>query len=59
MGLEHRANDALLVNGNTVNGGTADIAITTHGSDWYWVSILLSFRSLVHSINASRRFAQL
>lgn len=22
--------------GDTVNGATADIAITTHGSDWYW-----------------------
>nr|POF05465.1 hypothetical protein CFP56_69491 [Quercus suber] len=31
-----RENDALNVNGNTVNGRTADIAITTHGSDWYW-----------------------
>ena len=29
-------NDALKVNGNTVNGQRADIAITTHGSDWYW-----------------------
>lgn len=33
-------NNALNVNGNTVNGGTADIAITTHGSDWYWVCTL-------------------
>lgn len=37
MGLSSRANEALLHNGNTVNGATADIAITTHGSDWYWV----------------------
>ena len=37
MGLFPRANDALLHNTNTVNGATADIAITTHGSDWYWV----------------------
>ncbi|KAI9869769.1 MAG: ion channel activity [Pleopsidium flavum] len=29
-------NNALNVNPNTNNGGTADIAITTHGSDWYW-----------------------
>jgi len=31
-----KRNDALRVNGNTVNGKTAGIAITTHGSDWYW-----------------------
>ena len=37
MALFPRANDALLHNTNTVNGATADIAITTHGSDWYWV----------------------
>ena len=37
MGFERRANDALKVNGNYVNGALADIAITTHGSDWYWV----------------------
>jgi len=34
--FEKRKNNALNVNGNTVNGATADIAITTHGSDWYW-----------------------
>lgn len=34
--IEKRANDALNINGNTVNGATAQIAITTHGSDWYW-----------------------
>ena len=37
MGFERRANDALKVNGNYVNGALADIAITTRGSDWYWV----------------------
>lgn len=31
-----RANDALEVNGNTVNGVRADIAITTDGSDLYF-----------------------
>jgi bacteriorhodopsin len=31
-----KRNNALRLNGNTVNGRTADIAITTHGSDWYW-----------------------
>ncbi|KAF1964699.1 family A G protein-coupled receptor-like protein [Bimuria novae-zelandiae CBS 107.79] len=33
-----RRNNALNLNnpGNTVNGGTAQIAITTHGSDWYF-----------------------
>jgi bacteriorhodopsin len=33
---DKRANDALRINGNTVNGRTAEIAITTRGSDWYW-----------------------
>lgn len=34
--FEKRAggNQALNVNGNTVNGATADIAITVRGSDW-------------------------
>lgn len=31
-----RRNDALRVNGDTVNGQRADIAITVRGSDWYW-----------------------
>ncbi|QDS67723.1 hypothetical protein FKW77_005808 [Venturia effusa] len=34
--FEKRSNEALRINGNTVNGATADIAITTHGSNWYW-----------------------
>lgn len=34
--LVSRANHALDLNGNTVNGATADIAITTHGSDLYF-----------------------
>ncbi|KAF3045671.1 ion channel activity protein [Didymella heteroderae] len=34
--LVSRANHALDLNGNTVNGRTADIAITTHGSDLYF-----------------------
>jgi bacteriorhodopsin len=34
--FEERSNRAPIINGNTVNGKTADIAITTHGSDWYW-----------------------
>ncbi|KAI9819262.1 MAG: ion channel activity [Pycnora praestabilis] len=29
-------NGALAANGNTVNGNTSAINITTHGSDWYW-----------------------
>ncbi|KAK5114200.1 hypothetical protein LTR85_010265 [Meristemomyces frigidus] len=36
MSSFEKRNDALRVNGNTVNGKTAAIAITTHGSDWYW-----------------------
>lgn len=49
MGLFPRANDALLHNDNTVNGATADIAITTHGSNWYWVcwKLLQSIISLL------------
>ena len=39
MGLYRRANDAINVNGNYKNGALADIAITTSGSDWYWVSV--------------------
>ncbi|CAI6336819.1 unnamed protein product [Periconia digitata] len=35
MTLEKR-NNALYYNDNTVNGATADIAITTRGSDWYF-----------------------
>jgi bacteriorhodopsin len=35
MGL-FRRNNALSLNDNTVNGATADIAITTHGSDFYF-----------------------
>ncbi|KAJ4293257.1 hypothetical protein N0V90_008539 [Kalmusia sp. IMI 367209] len=31
-----RRNNALRLNGNTVNGRTADIGITTRGSDWYF-----------------------
>lgn len=31
-------NNALAVNSNTVGGRTADIKITTHGSDWYWAA---------------------
>ncbi|TKA58666.1 hypothetical protein B0A55_12757, partial [Friedmanniomyces simplex] len=34
--LDKRANNAINVNTNTVNGKHVDIAITTHGSDWYW-----------------------
>ncbi|NRK12222.1 hypothetical protein F3B08_24325, partial [Salmonella enterica subsp. enterica serovar Typhi] len=35
--LFQRSNDAIHANGDaTVNGGHSDIAITTHGSDWYW-----------------------
>ena len=31
-------NNALNVNDNTQNGKHVDIAITTHGSDWYWAA---------------------
>ncbi|KAF2820030.1 family A G protein-coupled receptor-like protein [Ophiobolus disseminans] len=36
MELVVRENNAIVVNGNTVNGRTADIAITSHGSDFYF-----------------------
>lgn len=38
MNALERRNNALLLNnpGATVNGRTAQIAITTHGSDWYF-----------------------
>lgn len=31
-------NEALSVNGFTLNGKSVDIHITTHGSDWYWAA---------------------
>ena len=41
--MEHllsRSNDAIRVNGDHfVNGARSDIAITTHGSNWYWVRL--------------------
>lgn len=55
MGLFSRANDALNVN-PTVG---ADIAITTHGSDWYWavtaVMTLSTFIFLGMSFTVPRR----
>ncbi|MCJ1376107.1 ion channel activity [Loxospora ochrophaea] len=36
-------NQAIAINGNTNNGGTADIAITTHGSDWYFAVTAVMF----------------
>ena len=57
MALFPRANDALLHNGNTVNGATADIALTTHGSDWYWVRP--EKKSFINSmLTESRLYAQ-
>lgn len=42
--LHKRVNDAIHANGDHfVNGATSDIAITTHGSDWYWVGKDLTF----------------
>jgi len=38
MDLTKRTNNAIEANGDHfVNGAAADIAITTHGSDWYFV----------------------
>lgn len=36
MSFGKRGNGALRANPNIVNGKSVDIAITTHGSDWYW-----------------------
>jgi len=50
MDFTKRANNALNVNGNTVNGRTSDINITTHGSDWYWtVFAIMAVSTLVFS----------
>jgi len=56
MVLEHRANNAILTNGNFVNGALADIAITTHGSDWYWVCSEVS-ANLMLGTDSRRLFA--
>lgn len=46
-----RTNDAIHANGDHyVNGAVSDIAITNHGSDWYWVSKHLA----VFSFNMSQ-----
>ncbi len=38
MDLVKRSNGAIHANGDHfINGATSDIAITTHGSDWYFV----------------------
>ncbi|KAI9703342.1 MAG: ion channel activity [Candelina mexicana] len=41
-------NNALVVNGgNTVNGKTSDVNITTHGSDFYWaICAVMTFATL-------------
>lgn len=45
--------------GNTVNGATADIAITTHGSDWYFavcaVMTVAGFAFIGLSVRKPRR----
>ena len=47
--LLKRSNDAIHANGDhMVNGATSDIAITTHGSDWYWVSKDLTSTASIH-----------
>lgn len=46
--LFKRLNDAIHANGDhMVNGATSDISITTHGSDWYWVSKNLTLTTSV------------
>jgi len=54
MGLERR-NNALRLNGNTVNGATADIAITTRGSDLYFAVCAIMAFSAITIIGLSMR----
>jgi bacteriorhodopsin len=43
-----KRNHAIATNGDTVNGATADIHITTHGSDWYFaVCALMTVSTLL------------
>lgn len=57
--LFKRNNDAIHANGNHfVNGATSDIAITSHGSDWYWVSKHLTIAASIHlKLTLARPFA--
>jgi len=54
-------NNALNVNNDMVNGAHADIAITTHGSDWYWAVCAvmtvatLAFAGLAMTVPRERR----
>lgn len=54
-----RRNHALALNGNTVNGRTADIAITRRGSDWYFavcaVMTIAGFTFIGLSLRKPRR----
>lgn len=50
----HYASDPRI--GNTVNGATADIAITTRGSDWYFtVCAVMAFSAFTFMFLASRK----
>jgi len=40
-------NNALNVNGDAVNNAHAEIAITTHGSDWYWAVTAVMITSTI------------
>ncbi|MCJ1337753.1 ion channel activity [Bachmanniomyces sp. S44760] len=46
-------NNAINVNGNTVNGATANIAITVRGSDWYWTVTAIMFLATLVFIGLS------
>jgi len=47
--LKRAGNIAIQVNGNhMVNGATSDIAITSHGSDWYFVRSASPCYNLLH-----------
>ncbi|KAF1983869.1 family A G protein-coupled receptor-like protein [Aulographum hederae CBS 113979] len=58
MDTFEKRNEAIAVNGNTVNGRTADLAITAAGSDVYWtltsIMGLSTILFLAHSLTRPR-----
>lgn len=56
MSFLEKRNNALNVNGNTVNGATAQIAITVRGSDWYFtVCAVMTVASFIFAGLAFRK----
>lgn len=55
MALNKRVNNAIQANGDHfVNGATSDIAITTHGSNWYFVRVFLRIICRTHKADCSQ-----